>query len=173
MLARELAIPLEKIQLDEFEAPSSSSAAQTYRVHALRCCRKRTARARVHPSPPSSAPTTASCPNTKKSRSTPAGAHGVRWTHSGSAPHVALVSAIATDIEEFWDHYQSQTLPKIFRTIMAGVHGELRPEFAPPFDTLKIDFHLSEPNYELGIDKERISSLEALQKTRIIPPKIS
>jgi len=47
---------------------------------------------------------------------------------------------------------------------MSGVHGELRSEFAPPFDTLKIDFHLSEPNYELGIDKERISSLEALQE---------
>ena len=38
------------------------------------------------------------------------------------------------------------------------------PEFAPPFDTLKIDIHMSEPDYELGIDKERISSLEALQE---------
>src|ERR1700676_4238501 len=81
-----------------------------------------------------------------------------------SGHSVVLDQRIATDIEEFWDHYQSQTLPKVFRTIMSGVHGELRPEFAPPFDTLKIDFHLSEPNYELGIDKERISSLEALQE---------
>ena len=47
---------------------------------------------------------------------------------------------------------------------MASYHGELRPDFVPPFDTLKIDFHLSEPEYELGIDKERISSLEALQE---------
>jgi len=48
---------------------------------------------------------------------------------------------------------------------MSRYHGELRPEFAPPFDTLKIDFHLSEPSYELiGIDKERISSIEALQE---------
>ena len=48
--------------------------------------------------------------------------------------------------------------------IMASYHGELRTEFGPAFDTLKIDIHMSEPNYELGIDKERISSLEALQE---------
>ena len=47
---------------------------------------------------------------------------------------------------------------------MASYRGEQRPEFVPPFDTLKIDVHISEPNYDLGIDKERISSLEALQE---------
>ncbi len=47
---------------------------------------------------------------------------------------------------------------------MASYHGELRSEFVPPFDTLKIDIHMSEPDYELGLDKERISSLEALQE---------
>jgi len=47
---------------------------------------------------------------------------------------------------------------------MAQSHGELRPEFAPIFDTLKIDIHMSEPDFNLGIDKERISSLEALQE---------
>ena len=86
------------------------------------------------------------------------GAHGVR------ARRLVLDQRIATDIEEFWDHYQKETLPKVFQHVMARSHGELRPEFAPPFDTLKIDIHMSEPNYELGIDKERISSLEALQE---------
>jgi len=164
MLARELAIPLEKIQLDEFEAPSSSSAAPTYRVHAYDVAGKELL-AREFTVSTVERPYNGVMPEYEKVEV------DTGWVRmesggrdSGSAPHVALDQRIATDIEEFWDHYQSQTLPKIFRTIMAGVHGELRPEFAPPFDTLKIDFHLSEPNYELGIDKERISSLEALQE---------
>ncbi len=78
---------------------------------------------------------------------------------------VVLDQRIRTDIEEFWDHYQKDdAAAKSISIVMAQSHGELRPEFAPPFDTLKIDFHMSEPDYELGIDKERISSLEALQE---------
>ena len=47
---------------------------------------------------------------------------------------------------------------------MAQAHGDLRPEFSPPFDTLKLDIHMSEPDYNLELDRERISSLEALQE---------
>jgi hypothetical protein len=81
-----------------------------------------------------------------------------------AGPSVLLDQRIKTDIEEFWDHYQGETLPKVFRALMSQAHGELRPEFAPPFDTLRIYIHLSEPDYNLGIDKERISSLEAIQE---------
>jgi hypothetical protein len=87
------------------------------------------------------------------------------WVHMEAGGSVILDQRIPTDIEEFWDRYHKDVLPRVFRTIMARYHGDLRPEFAPPFDTLKMDFHLSEPNYELtGIDRERISSLEALQE---------
>ena len=86
------------------------------------------------------------------------------WVRMESGSAVVLDRRIPTDIEQFWEHYHKVTLPKVFRTVMASYHGELRPEFVPPFDTLKIDIHMSEPNYELGIDKERISSLEALQE---------
>ena len=48
--------------------------------------------------------------------------------------------------------------------MMSQAHGEMRAEFAPPFDTLKLDIHMSEPDYSLDLDKERISSLEALQE---------
>ena len=48
---------------------------------------------------------------------------------------------------------------------MSQAHGNLREEFVPPFDTLKIDIHMSEPEYQIaGVDHERISSLEALQE---------
>src|SRR5262249_28890377 len=75
-----------------------------------------------------------------------------------------LDERVKTDIEEFWDHYQNQTLPKVWQSVMSQVHGELRAEFAPPFDTLKLDIHMSEPDYNLDLDRERISSLEALQE---------
>src|SRR5437016_6372835 len=89
---------------------------------------------------------------------------GHRWVRMESGTTAVLDQRIRTDIEEFWEHYQNETLPKVFRTVMSQGHGELRPEFAPPFDTLRIDIHMSEPDYNLGIDKERISSLEALQE---------
>src|SRR5262249_13904509 len=86
------------------------------------------------------------------------------WVRMESGPAAVLDQRIATDIEEFWDHYQNTTLQRVFKSVMSAFHGELRPEFAPAFDTLRIDIHMSEPDYELGIDKERISSLEALQE---------
>ena len=160
MLARELAIPLDKIQMDEFEASSSSPGSTntpTYRVHAYDATGKEML-ARELTVSTVERPYNGVMPEYEKVQV------DTGWVRMESGGKPVLDQRIATDIEEFWDHYQGQTLPKVFRTIMAGVHGELRPEFAPPFDTLKIDFHLSEPNYELGIDKERISSLEALQE---------
>lgn len=86
------------------------------------------------------------------------------WVKLEQAGSSLLDQRIETDIEKFWDHYQTVTLPRVYRFVLAQSHGRLRTEFAPPFDTLKMDFHLSEPDYNLGVDKERISSIEALQE---------
>ncbi|HEY7855219.1 MAG TPA: M14 family zinc carboxypeptidase, partial [Terriglobales bacterium] len=86
------------------------------------------------------------------------------WVHLAQGGTAVLDQRIPTDIEQFWDHYQNTTLPRVYRFIMAQSKGNMRPEFAPPFDTLKMDFHLSEPDYNIGVDKERISSIEALQE---------
>ncbi len=75
-----------------------------------------------------------------------------------------LDERIPTDIEEFWEHYQTKTLPRINNFILQQNDGKPRVEFQPLFDTLKITFKLSEPDYDIGIDQERISSLEALQE---------
>ena len=80
------------------------------------------------------------------------------WVHLRSRPRVILDERIKTDIEEFWDHYQNKTLPRIYQFVMSQAHGETRAEYLPLFDTLRIDFHMSEPDYSLGLDKERISS---------------
>ena len=154
MLSKELNIPLDKIQLSEFDY---AAGAPTYRVHAFNeagseiLSREFTV-------------TTVNRPYNGVMPSYEQVQVDTGWVRVNAGSNVLLDQRIQTDIEAFWDHYQSETLPKIFRTLMSQAHGELRPEFAPPFDTLRIDIHLSEPNYELGIDKERISSLEALQE---------
>ncbi|MHB8412767.1 MAG: M14 family metallopeptidase [Candidatus Acidiferrales bacterium] len=86
------------------------------------------------------------------------------WVRLQSGSSVLLDQRIKTDTEEFWDHYQNVTLPRIYRFIMAQAHGDPRAEYQPLFDTLRIDVHMSEPDYNLGLDHERISSLEALQE---------
>ncbi|MGH9484168.1 MAG: M14 family zinc carboxypeptidase [Terriglobales bacterium] len=86
------------------------------------------------------------------------------WVRMTQGSEVLVNQRIETDIEKFWHVYQTVTLPRVYRFIMAQAHGRLRPEYVPPFDTLQMDFHLSEPNYNIGVDKERISSIEALQE---------
>ena len=153
MLAKDLNIPLEKIDFAEFEGTGP-----TYRVHAYNAAGKEIL-AREFTVTTVERPYNGVMPEYEKVQI------DTGWVRIESGSSVVLDQRIATDIEEFWEHYHKDVLPRVFRTVMARYHGELRPEFAPPFDTLKMDFHLSEPNYELtGIDKERISSLEALQE---------
>ncbi len=150
-LAKELNVPLEKIRLEEFDG------GPTYRVHAYDAAGRELLGREFTVS-------TAMQPYNGVIQPYEQVEVDTGWVRIESGSTVILDQRIRTDIEEFWDHYQNQTLPKIFRHVMSQSHGELRPEFAPIFDTLKIDIHMSEPDFLLGIDKEHISSLEALQE---------
>jgi zinc carboxypeptidase len=150
-LAKELSIPLEKIELDQFEG------GPTYRVHAFDAAGKELLSREF-------SVTTAMQPYNGVIKPYEQVEVDTGWVRIEAGSSVVLDQRIRTDIEEFWNHYQNETLPKIFRQVMSQSHGELRPEFAPIFDTLKIDIHMSEPDFSLGIDKEHISSLEALQE---------
>ena len=86
------------------------------------------------------------------------------WVTLTSGKNTLLDERIETDPEYFWDHYQTETLPRIFKLIMQQNNGRPKVEYQPLFDTLKISFKMSEPDYKIGVDQERISSLEALQE---------
>ncbi|HTK29190.1 MAG TPA: hypothetical protein VL309_06550, partial [Vicinamibacterales bacterium] len=86
------------------------------------------------------------------------------WVRMDVGSSAVLDERIETDLEQVWEHYQSVTLPKVYQTVMKQAHGDLKRENVPPFDTLKIDVHLSEPEYWLGLDKERIAPLEDFQE---------
>jgi len=154
LLAQKLNVPLEKITFDEFEPLPSDP---TYRVRVAdgtgkeilsRGFRVATATQPYNDVMPGYEQVTVE----------------TGWVRFTSGEEVLLDERIKTDIEEFWAHYQSDTLPKIYKFILSQDHGHIRPEYQPLFDTLRLDIHLSEPDYNIGVDKERISTLEALQE---------
>jgi hypothetical protein len=155
MLARRFRLPLEKIALNEIEEPDSRTP--TYRVHAFDAAAHEIL-TRDFTVSTVMQPYNGVIPRYEQVQVE------TGWVRLEAASKVILNERIKTDIEEFWDHYQNQTLPRVYQFVMAQAHGDLRSEYAPPFDTLKLDIHLSEPDYNLDLDRERISSLEALQE---------
>jgi hypothetical protein len=154
MLARKLNLPLAKITLHQMETPAGGP---TYRVRALDATGREiltsdfTVATAIQPY-------NGVMPRYEQVQV------DTGWVHLSDGAKVLLDQRIKTDPEEFWDHYQNETLPKVYHSVMAQAHGDLRPEFAPPFDTIRIDIHMSEPDFALDLDKERISALEALQE---------
>ena len=71
---------------------------------------------------------------------------------------------IVTDIEKFWDHYQQETLPRVWNHVMDLYEGKPRAKYAPYFGELRVDLSMSEPNYRIGIDEEIISTLDAVHE---------
>lgn len=86
------------------------------------------------------------------------------WVKLTAGSLTLLDERVASDIEMFWDHYQKETLPRVFKIVMAQNEGKPRVEFQPLFDTLRVAYKLSEPDYRIGIEQEQISSLEGLQE---------
>jgi hypothetical protein len=154
MLAQKLNLPLAKVTFSEFAAQPTDP---TYRVHV--------ADASGHEILSRSfRVTTVVQPYNKVMPEYEDVQVETGWVRLENGSDVLLNHRIKTDTEEFWEHYQSVTLPKIYQIIMAQNHGVIQAEYQPLFDTLRIDFHMSEPDYNIGLDQERISSIEALQE---------
>ena len=86
------------------------------------------------------------------------------WIRASVNGTVVVDERIKTDYERFWDEYQTTGLSKIRDYLMQLHAGTLRPECAPHFDQLTVEVELSEPDGRIGIDEERISTLEALHE---------
>ncbi len=71
---------------------------------------------------------------------------------------------IATDYERFWDIFQSQILGRLHDHVMAVHQGKPKPEDAPFFGEMRVDVTLSEPDFQIGLDQELISSMEMLHE---------
>ena len=72
---------------------------------------------------------------------------------------------IRTDAEAFWDHYQSDTLARVYDYLMELHDGKPRgPVDAPYFGQLKVVLSLSEPERLLGVEQEIESTHDALHE---------
>ena len=71
---------------------------------------------------------------------------------------------VRTDPERFWDYYQKSLLPRIFEYIRGYTSGDLSAKNQPFFRDLIFDITMSEPDFRLNLDEERISSLDSLHE---------
>lgn len=72
---------------------------------------------------------------------------------------------IATDAESFWDHFQADTLGRMYDYVMELHKGKPRgPADAPYFGELRVDLSLSEPERLLGLEQEIESTHDALHE---------
>ncbi|MCH6268031.1 M14 family metallopeptidase [Bacillus sp. FJAT-50051] len=69
---------------------------------------------------------------------------------------------IQTDRERFYCYYVEEVLPKLRKEVSKYNPGQGRNR--PLFDRIEIDVWMSEEEQKLGVDEERISSLEALHE---------
>lgn len=71
---------------------------------------------------------------------------------------------VKTDPERFWDYYQTQALPRMFEYAREYTRNRLGLEHQPFFRDLIFDIRMSEPDFRLDLDEERISSLDSLHE---------
>jgi zinc carboxypeptidase len=86
------------------------------------------------------------------------------WVRATVAGKTVADQRIATDTERVWEHYQSTTLKQVYDYVMKVHAGKPRATDAPFFGELTIEASLSEPDYEIGIDKEQMMSMETLHE---------
>lgn len=86
------------------------------------------------------------------------------WIRAETGGQTVIDERIVTDLERFWDHFQGDTLMKVYDHVMRTAEGAPRSTDAPHFGELRIDVTLSEPDYQIGVDKEQVASMEALHE---------
>ncbi|HEY7789885.1 MAG TPA: M14 family metallopeptidase [Vicinamibacterales bacterium] len=157
MIAKALNIPLDKIEISEMPAAAATATDPTYDVHAYNAAGQEILHSAF-------TETTAEAPYNGTYPHYDYVKVETGWVRLTAGSRVLLDKRIETDPEVFWTHYQTKTLPRVFEYVMAQAHGRPEAEYQPMFDTLRLDIHMSEPDYNIGLDKERISMLEALQE---------
>jgi len=84
------------------------------------------------------------------------------WIQLQQDEKILLDSMIKSDLERFWDFYQDEVLNEVYQFILKKTGNEPSFEQQPYFKRLQVELWLSEPDYQLGLDEEIVSSLEAM-----------
>ncbi len=84
------------------------------------------------------------------------------WLQIREKEKVVLDVPIDSDLERFWDFYQSEVLASVYDFILKKTDNKPSFKKQPYFKRLLIEMWLSEPDYRLDLDQEIISSLEGI-----------
>ena len=84
------------------------------------------------------------------------------WLTARIGDRVVADERIPTDSDRIWDHFQSDTLDRVYKHIKRTTGNRPTADKAPFFHTLRIDLEASEPDFRLGLDEEHVSALESL-----------
>lgn len=77
---------------------------------------------------------------------------------------VSLNERVRTDPEVFWDAFEERGLERLGRYLVGLHRGAPDPTLAPHFGTFEVEVTMSEPDGRIGVDEERISTVEALHE---------
>ena len=84
------------------------------------------------------------------------------WLIARIGNRVVVDERVPTDSDRIWDHFQSDTLDRVYKHIKRTTGDRPTTDKAPFFHTLRIDLEASEPDFRLGLDEEHVSALESL-----------
>ncbi len=84
------------------------------------------------------------------------------WLAIESDGREVLRAQVQTDLERFWSFYQDEVLGPVYTTILKKTGNAPAFSKQPFFKKLSIELWASEPDFRLGLDEERVSSLEAM-----------
>ncbi len=84
------------------------------------------------------------------------------WLKIEQDKKVVLNTDITSDLEKFWEFYQSEILKDVYDHILKKTGNQPTFEKQPYFKRLLIEMWLSEPDFQLGLHEEIVSSLEAI-----------
>ncbi len=84
------------------------------------------------------------------------------WLRVVAGGRVVCDMAVATDLEKFWDFYQTEALAAVAAHVRTKTGGQPTFSKQPYFKRLLVDLRASEPDFRIGLDEEMVSSLEAI-----------
>jgi DNA-binding Lrp family transcriptional regulator len=150
LLARELGLPIEKIDFELKEAGEP-----TYEALAYDASGKLIFKANFSPVT-KIIPYWKTLPEWGEVKITPS------WVRLQSEGKILAESILASDLENFWSFYQEEILPELHQHIMKKTGQQPTTSKQPYFKQLAIEIWASEPDYRLNLDEEMVSSLEAI-----------
>jgi hypothetical protein len=84
------------------------------------------------------------------------------WLKIEQDKKVVLDTGIKSDLEKFWEFYQSEILQEVYDHILKKTGNQPTFQKQPYFKRLLIEMWFSEPDFKIGLDEEIVSSLEAI-----------